>query len=116
VRRRERVLVFPRRQARVAAELLRLREHALEQPDHPEQRQRADGDGDRGGLGGPRGHARDTPRGSPVTANGRSFDARGRALKDPRDDKIFIERKGAKLSWRATAPSGQVGKALLREI
>jgi hypothetical protein len=30
------------------------------------------------------------------------------------DDKIFIKRKGAKLSWRATAPSGQVGKALLR--
>jgi hypothetical protein len=30
------------------------------------------------------------------------------------DDKIFIKRKGAKLRWRATAPSGQVGKALLR--
>ena len=30
------------------------------------------------------------------------------------DDRIFIKRKGAKLSWRATAPSGQVGKALLR--
>jgi hypothetical protein len=30
------------------------------------------------------------------------------------DDKIFIKRKGAKLSWRAVAPSGQVGKALLR--
>jgi hypothetical protein len=30
------------------------------------------------------------------------------------DDKIFIKRKGAKLSWRATAPSGQVGTALLR--
>lgn len=30
------------------------------------------------------------------------------------NDKIFIRRKGAKLSWRAVAPSGQVGKALLR--
>jgi len=30
------------------------------------------------------------------------------------DDKIFVKRKGAKLSWRATAPSGQVGRALLR--
>jgi hypothetical protein len=30
------------------------------------------------------------------------------------DDRIFIKRKGAKLSWRATAPSGQVGRALLR--
>jgi hypothetical protein len=30
------------------------------------------------------------------------------------DDKIFIKRKGAKLTWRATAPSGQVGKATLR--
>jgi hypothetical protein len=30
------------------------------------------------------------------------------------DDKIFVKRKGAKLRWRATAPSGQVGKALLR--
>ena len=30
------------------------------------------------------------------------------------DDKIFIKRKGAKLRWRATAPSGQVGTALLR--
>jgi hypothetical protein len=30
------------------------------------------------------------------------------------DDKIFIKRKGAKLRWRAVAPSGQVGKALLR--
>ena len=30
------------------------------------------------------------------------------------DDKIFIKRKGAKLRWRAVAPSGQVGKALIR--
>jgi hypothetical protein len=30
------------------------------------------------------------------------------------DDRIFIKRRGAKLSWRATAPSGQVGTALLR--
>ena len=30
------------------------------------------------------------------------------------DDKIFIKRKGAKLRWRAIAPSGQVGTALLR--
>jgi hypothetical protein len=30
------------------------------------------------------------------------------------NDKIFIKRKGAKLRWRAVAPSGQVGKALLR--
>jgi hypothetical protein len=30
------------------------------------------------------------------------------------DDRIFIKRKGAKLSWRATAPSGQVGTATLR--
>ena len=30
------------------------------------------------------------------------------------DDRIFVKRKGARLSWRATAPSGQVGKALLR--
>jgi hypothetical protein len=30
------------------------------------------------------------------------------------DDRIFIKRKGAKLRWRATAPSGQVGTALLR--
>jgi hypothetical protein len=30
------------------------------------------------------------------------------------DDKIFVKRRGAKLRWRATAPSGQVGKALLR--
>ena len=30
------------------------------------------------------------------------------------DDKIFVKRKGAKLRWRATAPSGQVGRALLR--
>jgi hypothetical protein len=29
------------------------------------------------------------------------------------DDRIFIRRKGARLSWRATAPSGQVGRALL---
>ena len=29
------------------------------------------------------------------------------------DDRIFVKRKGAKLSWRATAPSGQVGTALL---
>jgi hypothetical protein len=32
------------------------------------------------------------------------------------DDKIFIKRKGAKLSWRATAPSGQVGKSLMRRV
>ena len=30
------------------------------------------------------------------------------------DDKILIKRTGAKLRWRATAPSGQVGTALLR--
>jgi opacity protein-like surface antigen len=31
------------------------------------------------------------------------------------DDRIFIRRKGARLSWRATSPDGrQVGKALLR--
>ena len=30
------------------------------------------------------------------------------------DDRIFIKRKGAKLSWRATAPNGQVGTATLR--
>ena len=30
------------------------------------------------------------------------------------DDRIFIKRKGAKLRWRAVAPSGQVGTALLR--
>ena len=32
------------------------------------------------------------------------------------DDRIFIKRKGAKLSWRAVAPSGQVGRALLRRV
>ena len=33
------------------------------------------------------------------------------------DDRIFIRRKGAKLSWRATSPNGaQVGKALLRRV
>jgi hypothetical protein len=33
------------------------------------------------------------------------------------DDRIFIKRKGAKLSWRATSPNGaQVGKALLRRV
>jgi hypothetical protein len=30
------------------------------------------------------------------------------------DDRIFVKRKGKRLSWRATAPSGQVGTALLR--
>jgi hypothetical protein len=31
------------------------------------------------------------------------------------DDRIFIKRKGARLSWRATSPNGaQVGNALLR--
>jgi hypothetical protein len=30
------------------------------------------------------------------------------------NDKIFIKRKGAKLRWRAVAPSGQVGTAALR--
>jgi hypothetical protein len=30
------------------------------------------------------------------------------------DDKIFIKRKGAKLRWRAVAPSRQVGTATLR--
>jgi hypothetical protein len=30
------------------------------------------------------------------------------------NDKIFIKRKGAKLRWRAVAPSGQVGAATLR--
>ena len=30
------------------------------------------------------------------------------------DDRLFVKRKGARLSWRATAPSGQVGTALLR--
>ena len=30
------------------------------------------------------------------------------------NDKIFIKRKGAKLRWRAVAPSGQVGTATLR--
>jgi hypothetical protein len=30
------------------------------------------------------------------------------------DDRIFVKRKGAKLAWRATAPSGQVGTATLR--
>ena len=30
------------------------------------------------------------------------------------DDRIFIKRKGKRLSWRATAPSGQVGTATLR--
>ena len=31
------------------------------------------------------------------------------------DDRIFIRRTGARLSWRATSPDGrQVGKALLR--
>jgi hypothetical protein len=31
------------------------------------------------------------------------------------NDRIFIKRKGSRLSWRATSPSGsQVGKALLR--
>ncbi len=30
------------------------------------------------------------------------------------DDKIFIKRKGAKLRWRAVAPSGQVGTATLK--
>ena len=30
------------------------------------------------------------------------------------DDKIVIRRKGKRLAWHATAPSGQVGKALLR--
>jgi hypothetical protein len=31
------------------------------------------------------------------------------------DDRIFIKRKGARLSWRATSPGGtQVGTALLR--
>jgi hypothetical protein len=30
------------------------------------------------------------------------------------NDRIFIKRKGAKLRWRAVAPSGQVGTATLR--
>jgi hypothetical protein len=30
------------------------------------------------------------------------------------DDRIFIKRKGKRLSWRAVAPSGQVGTATLR--
>ena len=30
------------------------------------------------------------------------------------DDRIFVKRKGKRLSWRATAPSGQVGTATLR--
>jgi hypothetical protein len=30
------------------------------------------------------------------------------------NDKIFIKRKGAKLRWRAVAPSNQVGKATLK--
>jgi len=30
------------------------------------------------------------------------------------NDKIFIKRKGAKLRWRAVAPSGQVGTATLK--
>jgi len=30
------------------------------------------------------------------------------------DDRIVVKRKGKKLSWHATAPSGQVGTALLR--
>src|SRR3954464_7832344 len=29
------------------------------------------------------------------------------------DDRIFIKRKGKRLSWRAVAPSGQVGTATL---
>ena len=37
-----------------------------------------------------------------------------RSSKCTGDDRIFIKRKGARLSWRATAPSGQVGRALLR--
>ena len=37
-----------------------------------------------------------------------------RSSKCTGDDRIFIKRKGARLSWRATAPSGQVGMALLR--
>jgi hypothetical protein len=32
------------------------------------------------------------------------------------DDRIFVKRKGAKLSWRAVAPSGQVGTALLHRV
>ena len=32
------------------------------------------------------------------------------------DDKIFIKRKGAKLRWRAVAPSGQVGTATLKRV
>jgi hypothetical protein len=32
------------------------------------------------------------------------------------NDKIFVKRKGAKLSWRAVAPSGQVGKATLKRV
>ena len=30
------------------------------------------------------------------------------------DDRIFVKRKGKRLSWQATAPSGQVGTAILR--
>jgi len=37
-----------------------------------------------------------------------------RSSKCTGDDRIFIKRNGARLSWRATAPSGQVGMALLR--
>jgi hypothetical protein len=32
------------------------------------------------------------------------------------NDKIFIKRKGAKLRWRAVAPSGQVGTATLKRV
>jgi hypothetical protein len=32
------------------------------------------------------------------------------------NDKIFVKRKGAKLRWRAVAPSGQVGTATLHRV
>ena len=43
------------------------------------------------------------------------YTERSRSTKCTGNDRIFVKRKGARLSWRATSPGGgQVGTALLR--
>jgi hypothetical protein len=43
------------------------------------------------------------------------YTERSRSSKCTGNDRIFVRRKGARLSWRGTSPGGgQVGKALLR--
>ena len=61
------------RELRAAVDPLGRLEHDLEQRDHPEQRQRADAEDDRGGAGALRGHARNTPPGPRVTTRGLLF-------------------------------------------